>query len=195
MVADNLHSYSFATEAQWNACLFAQSDRDPSRTSEGIGPFMPYARPARLYESKGGHAPVVTRGGEILWIDDDRLMHRLTPCNDDDETNAVPNAIAYATRIVSNADGLWVITNSTHSIQLFEESTLTRLLTVSVAEGRLVDIASDSRNSIFALVESNHHWKEMRFDAAGHVIGTIEFTGISDANAFGYSANFAHQAA
>src|ERR1700738_1458628 len=60
MVADNLHSFRFATDAQWNACLFAQADRDPARTSEGIGPFAPYARPAQLYESHGAHAPVVT---------------------------------------------------------------------------------------------------------------------------------------
>ena len=184
MPADNLHSYRFATDAQWNACLFAQADRDPGRTSEGIAPFAPYERQARLFESRGAQAPVVTHAGEILWIDNDRLMHRLSRCNDDDETNPVPNAIGYATRIVSILSGLWVIRGK-HSIQLFEDSTLTHLLNVSV-EGRVVDIASDGRNSIFALVERHHQCKAMRLDAAGHVIETIEFTGISDVEAFVY---------
>src|SRR5712692_8729775 len=185
MAADNLHSYRFATDAQWNVCLFAQADRHASRTSEGISPFAPYERPARLYESRGAHAPVITHAGEILWIDDDRVMHRLSPCNDDDETSAVSKAIACATRIVSTSSGLWVTTgDSSNSIDLFEETSFSRLLSVHVAEGRIVDIASDGRNSIFALVESNRHLKSMRFDGAGHLTETVEFTRISDAKAF-----------
>jgi phage tail-like protein len=187
MAADNLHSYRFMTDAQWNACVFAQADRDPGRTSEGIGPFAPYERSPHLYESRGAHAPVITQAGEILWTDDDRVLHRLSPCNEDDETSKVPKAIACASRVVSTSNGLWLtIGDPAHSIELFEEDTLTRLLKIDVVDGALVDIASDGRNSVFALITSNSESKAMRFDAGGRVVETIEFSGISDASAFVY---------
>lgn len=185
MSADNLRSYRFATEAQWNACLFAQADHDPQRTMGGVGPVAPYAQPARLYESQGAHTPVVTRVGEILWIDDDGALHRLWPGNDDVETTDSQVAMACASRIVSTSSGLWMITGEpANSIELYDENSLARLLTIDVPDARIVDIASDGRNSIFALIQSKGAWKAVRFDGAGHVVETVDFTGISAAQAF-----------
>jgi phage tail-like protein len=185
MSADKLLSYRFATEAQWNACLFVQADRDSRRVGGGVRPFAPYARPATLYESRGAHAPVVTRTGEILWRDDGGALLRLSPCDDTPETFAAPVAIACASRVVAMSNGLWVMAGDPpESLHLYEERTLTRLLTVDVPNARLVDIASDGRNSVLALVEREGVWKSIRFDCAGHLVETVDFGGISAAKAF-----------
>jgi phage tail-like protein len=70
------------------------------------------------------------------------------------------------------------------SLHLYEEHSLTRLLTVDVPNARLVDITNGGRNSVLALVEREGVWKSIRFDCAGHIIETVDFSGISDAKAF-----------
>jgi phage tail-like protein len=186
MSADKLRSYRFATEAQWNACLFVQADRDPRRVGGGIQPFAPYARPATLYESRGGHAPAVARTGEILWCDDRGALLRMSPCADAPETFAAPGAIAQASRIVSTASGLWVIGDSPESLQLYEEETLTRLLTIEFPNERVIDIATGGRGSVWTLIERDGIWLSVRVDPAGRVVETVEFNGISHAAAFVY---------
>ena len=185
MRANQLRCYRFATEAQWNACLFVSADRDPRRSKGGVAPFAPYARPASLYESSGAHAPVVTRTGEILWFDDGCELHRLAPCNDAPETSEAPVALGRASRIVFTADGLWVLAGyPPNSIQLYEEDSLTRLLSIDVLSSRLVDIASDGPHSILALIECKGELMSIRYDSAGHELGTVTFKGLSDAKAF-----------
>ena len=109
MSADLLRRYRFATEAQWNACLQVQTDRNVLRAARGVQPFAPFARTATLYSSPGAHAPVVTSAGEFLWADDRGALHRLPVCGDDPETFPAPHAIGSATRIVGSSSGLWVI--------------------------------------------------------------------------------------
>jgi phage tail-like protein len=184
MSADKLRSYRFKTEAQWNACLFVQADRDLRRASEGVRPFAPYARPATLYESRGAYAPVVTRAGEILWRDDGGVLRRLSPCDDAPETRAAPVPIARALRIVATPSGLWAIGDPPESLQRYEEDTLARLLTVDVANARVVDIAYGGHDSVLALVERGGKLESVRVDRAGHIVETIEFKGISRAKAF-----------
>lgn len=94
MKADKLKRYRFATEAQWNKCLFVQSDRESLRKGNGVRPFAPYARPATLHESRGAHAPVITTAREILWLDDHCAVIRLAACDDMPEQFAAPPAIA-----------------------------------------------------------------------------------------------------
>ena len=180
MSTNQLRSYRFQTRAQWDKCLFVQAERDSGNV---VRPFAPYACPAALYESNGAYAPVITRAGEILWLDNNRALHRLSPCNDIPEVFTPPSAFVGAVRIVATSQGLWVMTGSpANTLELYDSQSFTRLLAISVPG--LVDIASDGRDLVFALVEENGMWKSLSFDSAGHLTRSIEFQGLSHARSF-----------
>lgn len=195
MKADKLKRYRFATEAQWNKCLFVQSDRESLRKGHGVRPFAPYARPATLHESSGAHAPVITSAREILWLDDHCAVNRLAACDDMPEQFAAPPAIARATRIVATASGLWVKGDSPESLERYEDDTLTRLLTVKIPNAQVIDVASDGDDSVWALISSHKPneenpkereklWQSIRVDRFGHIVETVHFRGVSNARAF-----------
>ena len=79
-----LRRYRFHTRAQFDACLFSLADR----TGDGLRPFAPYG-PATLIPTKGGHAPVITPAGEILWRNDAGALYRVSPCDGDPESQPV----------------------------------------------------------------------------------------------------------
>src|ERR1044072_3252890 len=143
MKADKLNKYRFATEAQWNKCLFVQSDREALRKGHGVPPLAPYARPATLHKSRGAHAPVVTATREILWLDDHCEVNRMAACDDMPEKFAALPGIARATRIVATGSGLWARSDQAESLERYEAETLTRLLKVKIANASVLDIASD----------------------------------------------------
>lgn len=185
MSTNQLRSYRFQTRAQWDTCLFMQADRDSDTASDVVRPFAPYARPARLYESNGAYAPVVTRAGEILWLDNDGVLHRLSPCNDTPEVVTPPGAIVSASRLVSTSQGLWVAAGSPpKTLEHYDTDSFTRLLAIDVPVDRIVDIASDGRDSVFALVKQHDVWKALSFDCAGHLTQSIEFQGLAHAESF-----------
>jgi len=184
MSAEGLKCYRFSTEAQWNACLFDHADRDSRRAHKSIRPFASYVRPGVLYESRGAHAPAVTRAGEILWRDDDCALYHLSACDSAPDTGAAPCAIARASRIVAASSGLWVISDPPEGLQRFEEDGLTRLLSVDVQGARVIDIANGGQNTVLALVEHEGVLQSVRVDHRGRVVETIEFKGISQAEAF-----------
>lgn len=184
MTADKLRSYRFSTQAQWDSCLLAQATRDSGGASGGLRPFAPYAQPATLYESNGAHAPAVTRAGEILWCDDAGTLHWLSAGENPPETVSAPMAMARAARIVPTSSGFWVMGDPPESLQRYEETSLTRLVTVDLQTAHLVDIASDGRDSIWALVEREGSWQSVRVDRNGHVTETVTFTNISHPKAF-----------
>jgi len=186
MSADRPKSYRFSTEAQWNACLFVQADRDLKRAVGGIRPFPPFGRPGTRYESRGAHAPVVTRAGEVIWSDDRCVMHRLSRCSDEPETCVAPLAISTAARVVATSSGLWVAGDPPESLQRYEEDTLTRLLTVDLPNTHVVDIASDSRHAVLALVERDGAYQVISVDPAGYVGEVVDLKDISHATAFVY---------
>jgi phage tail-like protein len=193
-------SYRFATPAQFDACLFERADR----TNEGLRAFAPYAQPV-LYPSNGAHAPAVTRGGEIVWRDDDGALHRITSCADDPEVSPAPFALARAKRIVASAGSLWVAGDVAGSLQRFEEDTLARLLTVEIPDARIVDIAGGgvsfraaktARNpppkhdqhsagggsfAVYALLENK---QVVQVSNDGRIVNTLTFDGLGHPLAF-----------
>jgi phage tail-like protein len=179
-------SYRFSTAAQFNACLFDRADRGATRGASGLRPFAPFARTATRYDSRGAHAPAVTRTGEILWRDDDGLLHRLPACADASETSRAPLALARATRVIATPRGLWVASHPA-SLQLFEEDTLARLLAIELPFKRIVDIAGDGHDGVFALVKRGKLWHAEHVDCAGRIAESIAFEDIChDATAFVY---------
>lgn len=183
MNADKLKSYRFATEAQWNTCLFVEADRDARRTGGAIRPFPPYERTATRFDSQGAHAPAVTLARDVIWRDDNGVLHRLSSCDDTPETHCAPLAIAHAKRIVTTSEGLWVIGESANSVELYDDETLTRLLVVDFPNEQLIDIATDGQ-SVMVLVERDGVWQSIPIDCAGHLGEPVVFAGISNAEAF-----------
>jgi phage tail-like protein len=178
--------YLFDTAAQWGACRFDRVDRETFETDGDLGPLAPYEQTAALFESSGAHAPAVTRAGEIFWRDDAGRVHRRTDCSDEPDVDTAPHAIAHASRIVPTANGWWVIGDSRTALELYDEETFSRLSVVEIPDARILDIAGDGHESLFALVERGGLTQALHIDCAGRVVGAAAFEGIGHATAFVY---------
>lgn len=183
MNTEKLKSYRFATEAQWNTCLFVEADRDLRRTDGAVRPFPPYERIATRFESQGAHAPAMTHARDVIWRDDNGALHRLSTCSDTPETHPAPLAIAHAKRIVATSDGPWVIGDPPDSVELYDDETLSRLLVVDLPDTRVIDIATDGQ-SVLVLVERDGVLQSIPIDCAGHLGEPVVFDGVSGAEAF-----------
>lgn len=184
MTAERQRSYRFATQAQWNTCVGSCVDDEALRTSGVIRPLPPYASPGVLYASRGARAPVVTRAGEMLWVDDDRIVHRVVAGEDEPMGFSAPSAIAGATRIVGTTSGLWVLHASPDALQCFDEESLARRLSVDIPCGQPVDVASDGGDLLFVLVENGRRWMTVQFDGSGNPGTATELQGIVNATSF-----------
>ena len=163
MNANKLKSYRFATEAQWNTCLFVEADRDARRTGGNIQPFAPYETTPTLYKSDGAFAPAVTNTGDIIWRDERSVLHRISACYEIPETYPAPLAIAQAKRIVTTFRGLWVIGVDATSVELYDADSLSRLLVVDFPEAKVIDLASKGR-TVLALVERKGVYQSIPID-------------------------------
>lgn len=186
MSVDQIRSYRFFSQAQWDACLLAQVARDRAPSHDRLQPFSPFARQATLHESHGGHTPVVTRAREIFWCDDGRRLHWLSPDETQEEIFLAPSAIGRASRVVATWDGLWVMGGSLGSLQKYEPHSFTRLVTVNLPNVQLIDIASDGRDALLVLGRLDERLISLRIDRAGREQETVEFSGLADAVAFTY---------
>jgi phage tail-like protein len=70
-------------------------------------------------------------------------------------------------------------------LQLYEEGSFTRLLTVDILGRRVVDIASDTQSAV-VLTEDNGEYRVTRVDHRGRFGDSIELAGITDAVSFVY---------
>ncbi|HEX6285708.1 MAG TPA: phage tail protein [Pyrinomonadaceae bacterium] len=183
MNANKLKSYRFATEAQWNTCLFVEADRDARRTGGSIQPFAPYDPTPIRYESRGAFAPAMTQTRDIIWRDESGALHRLSTCYEAPETDPAPLAIARAKRIVTTFRGIWAIGVSAGSVELYDAGSLTRLLVVDLPNANVIDLATDGR-TILALVERDGVWQSIPIDCAGHPGEPVVFNGIKQPEAF-----------
>ena len=174
--------YHFRASAQWKACVFERVDSESQST--GIRPIAPYVDTPKTYTSEGARTPAVTRAGEIVWCDDAGCLHRLSACLEEPEIVAAPHAIARASRLVSMSSGLWVVSESRTSLLRFEEDTLARLASLDVPGGQVIDIAGDSYDALFALIERGGVCQALRIDCSGSVVETVTFEGVSRAKAF-----------
>ena len=186
MSAQVRRGYRFSTPAQWGTCLFDRVDREFFAADGGVQPIAPYEPNGDLHRSQGAHGLAVTRVGEVLWHDDAGCQHRLTDCADMPAVHAAPCALARASRIVSTSNGLWVVGEAGRTLERYEDETLSRLAVVSIADSRLIDLASDGYDLLFALVERDGAVQALRIDCVGRVVDTVNLQGLSEAKAFVY---------
>ena len=183
MTVQAQRGYRFRTPAQWGACLFSRVDREAFAAHDDVRPIAPYEQSAQLYTTRGAHAPVVTRAGEMLWRDEAGCLYRLTDCSDTPEIHPGPYSVTHTSRVVSTSKGLWVVDQSRTTLERYEENTLARLSVVGITDARVIDLASDGYD-VFALVEGVDGVKALRVDCAGRVVEAVRFEGISEAKAF-----------
>ena len=184
MTRKHLQQYHFKNESQWNTCLFAETDRDALHSNSGFRPFPPYGGEPARYESQGARLPVVLRTAEILWCDDQGMLHRTSTGDVASEDFPAPPSIACANRVVSTAGALWVKSILGESLECYDEETLAKLITVDLPDSRIIDIAREGGHNIFVLVERDRKPLCLQVSTTGHEVSTISFDDISDAKAF-----------
>jgi phage tail-like protein len=187
MSADRLRGFRFSTPAHWNTCLFVEADEDALQSGKGVRPFAAYAHTATISRSNGAHAPVVTRGGEIMWRDDRGCLHHLCSADDDTpEVFAAAAALGAADRIVASSHGLWVNGTAPDSLQRYDEESFTRVLTVDLGDSPVIDLAAGQPGSVIALVTDGDDVQAVTVSAEGHVSGMLTLAHLQAPSAFVY---------
>jgi phage tail-like protein len=186
MSGDKQQRYRFSTPAQWNACLFTQTDSESLAAGGGVRPLPPFASTPTLFAAQSAFAPAVTRAGEIVLVDHEHSLIRLAPSSDQPMAGAAPRALARANRIVATENALWIRNDSADGLDAFDVETLTRIATVDLAPRHVIDLASDGPGAVVALVRSAHGIEAVRVDRTGRVIGTVTLEGVARAAAFVY---------
>jgi phage tail-like protein len=167
MSATGAPAYSFATPAQWDACLFAGADRESLAARAGMRPQSPYGSMPRSLPSGGAFAPVLTRAGEMLWRDAGGRLLRALPGDPAAEQRTAPLAIARAVRMAATQDAIWVAGSAPHTLESFELDTLTRRSVLDIPGARIVDLAADERDGLLVLVERQQRFEILQIRCDG----------------------------
>ncbi|BBU33472.1 hypothetical protein BTHE68_72060 (plasmid) [Burkholderia sp. THE68] len=179
-----LDGYRFATPAQFRACIETGADMSDA----GLQPLAPYGSVAVRRTSAGGHAPAVTRAGDLLWRDDAGRLHRLAYADTTPTETAAPVEIARAERLVAGADTVWAANNEAGSIAAFDLDTLAWRVVAPIEDAEIADIASDAREGVFALLVRDGAAGIAHVDRAGRVVSRVSLQGASDAMQLAYLA-------
>lgn len=167
MSAQRPRLFRFASEAQWQACLFESAQHLPSARGSRIRPHALYGgTPVRL-ESAGAQAPALLEGDELLWRDGSGRLHRWFEQLQRAETTGAYGALAHAARIVPGAGRLWAAGDAPDSLQCFDTRTYTRILTLDLAPAQILDLAPDGRGGVFVLLEDAAAFQWLHVDGAG----------------------------
>lgn len=189
-MSTSLRGYRFRTGAQWDLCLSASLERTEVDGQLQLGPMAAYAHDAaQHFASNGGHAPTPTRAGETLWRDDEGLLHRLesmAPLEALLPAVRAPHAIARAHRLVATSQGIWAMGEAPHALQCFDEDSLTRRFTLDIPDARVVDIAGDGEDGVYALVECRSGWRIVHHGCTGALLEELPLAGIRQASAMVY---------
>jgi len=176
-----MSGYRFATDAQWSACLITGAAPD---THPGIRPFAPFAGAPMRFATQGGVAPAISCVGEILWRGGGGALYRLSDVDDKPKAVTAPYAIGHATRLVATTTTLWAAGDG--SLQGFELDTLARQIVVETNGARVLDIAADGHDGLFALLAQRNGWRIAQFDCAGQLKSTTPLEEIADPTALVY---------
>lgn len=167
MSATRAATYTFATPAQWGACLFAGADRESRAARAGLRPQAPYRSVPRTLSSGGASAPVLTRAGELVWRNAGGRLLRALPADAAAEQSVAPLAIAHATRMVSTQDAIWVAGSAPGSLECFELDTLARRQVLGIPGASVIDLAADGREGLLVLITRQQHGEILQIGCDG----------------------------
>jgi phage tail-like protein len=178
-------AYRFATEAQWQSCLFVGADRSTTSARAGLRPHPSYRQPV-LFSSPGAHAPAIGDASEVVWRDDAGRLQRLAYGDDRPAAVAAPAEIGRAGRLVSTSStALWAAGDG---LAAFDIDSLTRLFVVDLGTRLIIDIAGDGREGSFVLAAGECPREILHIDCTGSVTGQFQLDDAHDASAFTYLA-------
>lgn len=187
MSAPQHPGFRFASEAQWNACLFAGADRSSAARRSGLHPFVPYGLPPANFASEEGHAPTLTDEGAVLWRDDAGQLRRLAFGDEMAEASPAPAAVATARDMAAIGTSLWVVTRG-GALEVFDRDSLVRLFGVGLAGWRALDLARDGRDGAYALLAADGARRIVHIDCAGNIDEGWDLAAESKARAVEYLA-------
>lgn len=176
-----LPAFRFATEAQWNSCLFVGADRQTAEVRTGMRPFAPYAVPA-LLATHGANAPTISETNDLLWRDDDGLLQRLPHGEDLPFGLPAPSTIAAAARLVAAPGALWAL-SAAGLLQAFDADSLSRLFAVDFPGEQVLDIAADGHGGLYALIGSSGTRRITAVNGAGRATSSFALDALPDASA------------
>ena len=177
-----LSAFRFATEAQWDSCLFVGADRQSAMTRRGLHPFAPYAMPPKLTATNGAHGPAVSEEGDLLWLDDDGQLQRLPYGEDQPLAHPAQVGTTNSTRLAVASGLLWAASGA-GSLEAFDVAGPSRVLTVNLAGKRVLDIAADGHGGLYALTSSRDRQHIVHVSGSGAVTGQFALEGLTDASA------------
>lgn len=178
-----LRGYHFATEEQWNQCLFVGADRETKEGRIGLRPFAPFGGAPARFASSGGWAPAISCADEALWRNDAGQLVRL-PFADDIPLQG-PALFSRATRFVATTDTLWVSSDD-GALAAFELDSLTRRFVVGVSG--VLDITGDGHEGVYALLKTSDAYQIARIDCMGRERSRFALTGVCTPTALVYLA-------
>jgi phage tail-like protein len=182
--------YRFATESQWQSCLFAQAATGRS----SIRPLSPLARLAMasgpLHASNGARAPSVAPTHEVTWRDAAGRWHRTLPGEALVEVMEAPSAIATSMRVVATAAAdssadYWTASEDAHKVEVFDAATLSRRFVVEFGSARVVDLAGLGHSGdVAVLLVRNGVLSVVRIGCDGQPDSGVVLQGLNDALGF-----------
>jgi len=180
--------YRFATEAQWQACLFAGADRSTVDARRGLRPFAPYGLPPTLFETIGAHAPALSDMAELLWRDDAGSLQRLPDGAEQPRSAAAPTSIRSSKRMVAAPGTLWTV-GADGAVEAFDIDSLSRLFSVDLGGLGAIDIAGDGHDGVYALLASNDDRFIVHVDCAGRIDAELSVGAAMSASALVFLAH------
>ena len=160
--------FRFASEAQWSVCRFDGADRTSAEARKGLRPFAPYGLPPAILWPGVAHAPAITDEAELLWRDEAGHLLKLQYGDVEPLSLAAPGAIQVARRTVATPGTLWTLGTSGDALALDIER-LNTLVDVRLDELAVLDIAWDSRDSVYLLAKGEGSDEVVHLSCAGDV--------------------------
>jgi phage tail-like protein len=171
MSAPATKAYRLATLAQWRDGVLAGVVRSASGL---LQPFAPYARPGLTIATSGGAVlPAIGGDGAAWWRGADGKLRRLAGDTSAAELLEAPHAIVRTQlRIVTGRHVLWAAAKAGTHLHCYALDDLRPILSASVAEGRIVDLADAGKDGVWALVSATTGALLAHFSCAGALVRT-----------------------
>lgn len=189
MSANGTHSYRFASQEQWQAGLGARIDTDRFRTQATLAPLLPFPAAGTLFATPGAWAPAARRDGTLYWRDSEGRLHTLAPDGSAPAKSIAPAALAHARRIAVTRRNLWAASPTGDALECYDSEYLVRRFVVALDEARVLDLAQDGRDGVWALVAGAGGYDAVHIDCAGYQVARIGLDAVQDASQLTFLAH------
>ena len=174
-------AYRFATDVQWQSCLFAGADRRTAQARAGLRPFAPFGLPPTRRWDGAAYAPAIGDGYELFWRDNSGTLLRLPYAEQVAKETAATPMIASAKRLVAGVEILWAI-GTDGTVQAFDNEGIVRLFQADLGNHFAIDIASDSGDGVYVLTQSNCRVYVVHLGCAGTVEAVVVLDEVREAS-------------